>query len=66
MSSANLIKTNDIENEELILTYEKAAAEGSFDSEEIFKIYEQILFNINQLINAKEVYKYLPTLKQEL
>ena len=63
LSSANLIKTNDIENEELILTYEKAAAEGSFDSEEIFKIYEQILFNINQLINAKEVYKNLPTFK---
>ncbi len=63
LSSANLIKTNDIENEELILTFEKAAAEGSFDSEEIFKIYEQILFNINQLINAKEVYKNLPTFK---
>ena len=41
-SSANLIKTKDFENEEIILTYEKAAAEGSFESDEIFKIYKQI------------------------
>ncbi len=59
LSSSNLIKVNDLENEEVILTYEKAAAEGSFDSEEIFNIYKNFLFNVNQLINANEVYKNL-------
>jgi len=45
------------------LTYEKAAAEGSFESEEIFNIYLSILFNVNQLINANEVYKNLSSYK---
>ena len=45
------------------MTYEKAAAEGSFESEEIFNIYLSILFNVNQLINANEVYKNLPSYK---
>ena len=45
------------------MTYEKAAMENSFESEEIFNIYKQILFNVNQLINATEVYKTLPGYK---
>ena len=63
LSSSNLIKVNDFENEEVILTYEKAAAGGSFESEEIFNIYKNILFNVNQLINANEIYKNLPGYK---
>ena len=63
LSSANLIKSNDFENEDIILTYEKAAAENSFESEKIFNIYKQIFFNINQLINATEIYKNLPSYK---
>ncbi len=63
LSSANLIKTNDFENEEVILTYERAAEENSFENEKIFYIYKQILFNINQLINSKEVHKNLPSYK---
>ena len=63
LSSSNLIKINDIEDEETIKTYEKAAAENSFESEEIFNIYKQILFNVNQLINATESYKTLPGYK---
>ena len=54
LSSANLIKTTDFDNEEVILTYEKAAAENSIGSAEIFKIYKQILFSVDQLINAME------------
>ena len=42
LSSANLIKKNNFENEDVILTYEKASAENSFESEEIFNIYKQI------------------------
>jgi len=64
LSSSNLIKINDFENEEeVILTYEKAAAEDSFKSEDIFNIYKQILFNVNQLMNATEIYKNLPNYK---
>jgi len=63
LSSSNLIKIDSFEDEEVILTYEKASAEGSFDSEEIFNIYLNILFNVNQLINANEVYKNLPNYK---
>jgi len=63
LSSANLIETKDFDNEETISTYEKAAAEKSLRSEEIFEIYKQILFNVNQLINSKEIYKNLPNYK---
>ncbi len=59
MSSANLIQIQNIENKEIILTYEKAAQENSFEKDEIFNLYKQILFSINQLINATEVYKNL-------
>ena len=63
LSSSNLIQINDFEDEKVILTYEKAAEEDSFKSEAIFNIYKQILFNVNQLINADEVYKNLPNYK---
>ena len=63
LSSANLIQINDFENEDVISTYEHAAADSSFESEEIFNIYKQILFNVNQLLNVTEVYKNLPSYK---
>ena len=63
LSSANLIKSDDFEDENVISTYEKAAANNSFDSEEIFNIYKQIIFNVNQLINSTEIYKNLPNYK---
>jgi len=63
LSSANLIQIDDFENEEVIVTYEQAAAQNSFDNEEIFKIYLRINFNFNQLANAQEIYKNLPNYK---
>ena len=63
LSSANLIQINDSENEDIILTYEKAAAEDSFEKDKIYKIYLKMSFNFNQLINAIEVYKNLPNYK---
>jgi len=63
MSSANLIQVNDFENDDVILTYEQAAAKNSFDKDEIFKIYLKINFNFNQLINSNEIYKNLPNYK---
>ena len=66
LSSANLLNTEDLEeidNQKLITLYEKAAAEDSFDVDEIFNIYKRFLFNINQYINVDEVYKTLPNYK---
>ena len=63
LSSANLIKVNNFENEEVILTYEQAAAQNSFEDEEIFKIYLKMIFNFNQLVNAEDIYKNLPNYK---
>ena len=63
LSAANLIKINVLENEDVISKYEKAAAQNAFNSEEIFNTYKQILFSINQLLNATEVYKNMPKYK---
>ena len=63
LSSSNLIKINDLENEEIILNYEKAAEENSLENDEVFKIYLKIPFNFNQLVNANEIYKTLPNYK---
>jgi len=63
LSSANLIEVNNIENEDVIITYEQAALQNSFEHDEIFKIYLKINFNFNQLSNAQEIYKNLPNYK---
>ncbi len=63
LSSANLVQVDDFENEEVISTFEKAAAKGDFNNDEIFKIYLKINFNFNQLLNAEEIYKNLPNYK---
>ena len=64
LSAANLIQVNGVDdNEEKILIYEQAAVEGSFENDEIFKIYLKINFNFNQLINSKDIYKNLPNYK---
>ena len=59
LSSANLINAKDFENEDVIPTYEKAASEDSFRNEDVFKIYLQLSFNFNQLLNSTEIYKNL-------
>ena len=63
LSSANLIQVDSFENENIILAYEQAAAQNSFENDEIFKIYLKINFNFNQLINAEEIYKTLSNSK---
>ena len=63
LSAANLIQLNDFENEDVILAYEQAAADNSFEKDEIYKIYLEMFFNFNQLINVTEVYKNLPNYK---
>ena len=39
--------------------HEKAALEDSFRNEDVFKIYLQLSFNFNQLLNSTEIYKNL-------
>ena len=63
LSAANLIQIENFEDEEIITTYEKAASSGTYDKKEIFNIYKKILFNVNQLLNADEIYKTLPKYK---
>ena len=63
LSSANLIQINYFENEDVIIAYEQAAAENSFEKDEIFKIYLKMNFNFNQLLNVEEIYKNLPNYK---
>ena len=63
LSAANLIEVNNFENENVILTYEQAALQNSFEKDEIFKIYLRMNFNFNQLVNSQEIYKTLPNYK---
>ena len=63
LSSANLMQIDSFEDEDVILTYEQAAAQNSFDKDEIFKIYLKMNYNFNQLVNAEEIYKNLPNYK---
>ncbi len=63
LSSANLLQNNSFENEEIVITYEQAAASNSFANEEVFKIYLRMYFNFNQLLNVENIYKTLPNYK---
>ena len=63
LTSANLIEVNNLENENIISTYEQAAAKNSFNKDEIFKIYLKMGFNFNQLSNSQEIYKNLSPYK---
>ncbi len=63
LTSANLVQIKNFEDEDVVLTYELAAAQNSFEKDEIFKIYLKMHYNFNQLINAKEIYKNLPNYK---
>ncbi len=59
MNSANLIKIDDITDKEKIKNIEIAANKNQIDKTQIFKIYKQIPFELNTLINAQNVYQSL-------
>ena len=61
LNAANLIKLEDIANEEKIKNLEIAAFQGQLDKQKIFDIYKKIPFDLNSLINAKDVYQTLST-----
>ena len=59
LNASNLISAQYVEDEETMARYETAANEGTFDYEKIFEIYKSVPFNLNQLINADNIYKSL-------
>ena len=59
LNAANLIKLEDITDKEKLKELELAANQGQIDSKIIFNIYQQIPFNLNSLINAKDIHQTL-------
>ena len=66
LSSTNLLESIDLidlEDENRILTIEKATHEKNYDENELFALYERFLFNINQLLSVEESHKLLSNSK---
>ena len=64
LSSANLlddIENVNLEDVEKIKIIEKATHDKNYSEEDLFNLYKRFQFNINQLINAKDVFKNLPS-----
>ncbi len=59
LNAANLIKLEDLNDKKRIIELEIAADNGQVDQKIIFDIYRQIKFNLNTLINAKNLYQTL-------
>jgi hypothetical protein len=59
LNASNLIKLEDASDKERLKELELAANDGQVDANTIFKIYEQIPFSLNELINAKNIYQTL-------
>ena len=57
LNAANLIKLDDINDQEKIKELEQAANKGNIDPKIIFGFYKQKSFNINALINAENTYQ---------
>ena len=66
LSSANLlddIESVNLEDVEKIKIIEKATHDKNYSEEDLFNLYKRFQFNINQLINAKDVFKDLTILR---
>ncbi len=66
LSASNLlynINDFDITDVDKISTIEKAVHNKNYSEKELFEFYKKFQFNINQLLNAKEVYKSLPPIE---
>ena len=59
LNAANLIKLENANDKEKIKDLEIAANKGQLDTKIIFDIYKQIEFDLNALINAKNIYQSL-------
>ena len=62
LSSSNLlynIEEIDVEEFDKILLIEKATHDKNYSEEDLFSLYKRFQFNINQLLNALDIYKSL-------
>ena len=59
LNAANLIKFEDETDKEKLKELEIAANNNKLDKNKIFEIYQQISFNLNMLVNAKNNYQTL-------
>ena len=59
LNASNLIKLDDYSDKKRLKELELAANQGQVDKGTIFKIYQQIPFELNKLINAKNIYQTL-------
>ena len=60
LNASNLIKLEDASDKERLKELETAANQGQINNAVIFKIYQQVPFELNELINAENVHKTLP------
>ena len=64
LSTSNLLEETtlvDIENIDKIKLIEKATHEKNYKEEDLLELYKRFQFNINQLLNAGETFKLLPS-----
>ena len=59
LNSSNLIVLGDPNDKERLKELEVAANQEQIDKDIIFKIYQQVPFSLNELINAKNIYQSL-------
>ena len=59
LNAANLIKLEDASDKDKLKELEIAANNDQLDKNKIFEIYKQIPFNLNTLVNAKNIYQTL-------
>ena len=62
LNAANLIKLEDVNNKQKIRELEMAANSGQINENIIFNIYQQKPFELNTLINAKDILQTLDDL----
>ena len=59
LNASNLIKVEDISDKERLNELELAANQDQINKDIIFKIYQQVPYNLSELINAKNKYQNL-------
>lgn len=59
LNAANLIKLDDASDKVKLKELEVAANQNQIDKGNIFTIYQQVSFSLNELINAKNIYQTL-------
>ena len=62
LSSSNLLENIDfidLKDQEKVFMIEKATHEKNYEEKDLFELYKRFQFNIDQLLNVKQSYKFL-------